>query len=1097
MSHYIQFISLFFKLVIHYLYLGFLCFTISTIHAQDPPDISGEWELRNIEEGTSGFVVIDQEGVDIKLTFDQGRNTNLYQGTIINDQLILESPVSGRLRTSDARRCHQEVVNNPTEYPNYKNKMSLSLEENLIQGQWVLPSVECSDGNAKGIVLSTKDIMLVRLGITPMDQFDEEIALSANFSHPYPVVILDDFQVKGIQGNKAIVEVAGTVTCAIADIVEREVADIKEVTVEFLATDMDNDNPVKINIPVTKNEGSATPLKPFPFSGTFSKEIEVPIWPGQVFVSVEASNIIKNLGYDSFVINVDDYKFIENQNNETLNFKLATFESNYRPQITHYDHTDEGLVSPIVFQITDPSINAESFGEINLKLEDNDIELKLGKAGKVIADRPVMGVAGEIPSEISNLFNINNLGEIDIKYKNKKEKLSFNYTAHSPPNYYKYAAGTTVKHRIVDNVAFSEWDVIAAEAQYKGGLGWRKDTYITAKQNMVLEQLGGRKHALTIELTLDRRADVFPKKRILLTLKKGKRELKVGMGAFEVTKLKTMMITVDGFAYSSAVGILDDGNSANAPTFKRIFNNAFNQYSPALSALPTITWTNWTGIFSTMPPKDHGVTGNSFFERERGTAKPTNSASSNYDKLDGLKVASGYLNRFAKTSSGSLYDDLDTYGIWKSVSVHQWYSRAANASVSNHYFPKSPVYTFHSEYGAKVLDRRSAKVASNVFKARPQIHAMAIYFPGPDNIAHAVGNKTGQDKHKDGKPQGFFSLGPALPDVSTPLSAIREQFIKETDKQFKRVVDEIEKRGYLNATLFAVVADHGLHAYHNTPSFNLTLNGGMENIFKALSWKVWRGGNGDANLVYAPNGGMAQIYLRNKFWSIAPKTSDIEQLARVLFIESTGGKATHPDTGVTANLSTLKSYPSLNPKPNPALNYGMDYGAYGSPPAIFVRTNPEGSNFMADYRWVKFAPTDFSNGIIEYGTIDAFIYERQTNGKYPNFDWPEFEERIKEFNDKNLNGSRSGDIIVFTDGRHGYMSILDGDELNGWHGGATVSESYVPLMFNIAGDVVIDKTFILDALNTVKAGNGPNKKLRNWQLAAILKEIYKTLYAED
>ena len=147
------------------------------------------------------------------------------------------------------------------------------------------------------------------------------------------------------------------------------------------------------------------------------------------------------------------------------------------------------------------------------------------------------------------------------------------------------------------------------------------------------------------------------------------------------------------------------------------------------------------------------------------------------------------------------------------------------------------------------------------------------------------------------------------------------------------------------------------------------------------------------------------------------------------------------------------------------------------------------NSFIEDYSWVKFVKL---NGAIEYGTIVEFITARQTGGKYkdlttgtPNFNWPDFKNRMDDVNDKSVVGSRSGDIMIFTDGRAGYLTVNDGDEDFGWHGGATAAESEVPMMFNIPGSVV-KKGFLSDAI--------PSGTLANWQLSSILEDILIGLF---
>ena len=76
--------------------------------------------------------------------------------------------------------------------------------------------------------------------------------------------------------------------------------------------------------------------------------------------------------------------------------------------------------------------------------------------------------------------------------------------------------------------------------------------------------------------------------------------------------------------------------------------------------------------------------------------------------------------------------------------------------------------------------------------------------------------------------------------------------------------------------------------------------------------------------------------------------------------------------------------------------------------------------------------------------------------------------------------------VAHMDGPAGDLTVSEGDAFNGWHGGATASESFVPLMFNIASDAVLDKRFI-------SSGIPADGTLRSWRLAAILGRIHENL----
>jgi len=185
--------------------------------------------------------------------------------------------------------------------------------------------------------------------------------------------------------------------------------------------------------------------------------------------------------------------------------------------------------------------------------------------------------------------------------------------------------------------------------------------------------------------------------------------------------------------------------------------------------------------------------------------------------------------------------------------------------------------------------------------------------------------------------------------------------------------------------------------------------------------------------------------------------------------------------------------------------------AFGSPPAIFVRysDNPASNNFMEDFRWVRGIvpnlsnPDDYSN--LDVASIEEFLAARKV--VVPDLDWPAFKERLDEMNNKNPNGSRTGDIVTIMDGRNGYLTVNYAEEsFSGWHGGPTVSESNVPLIFAMPGESFVDGSGntvsthpkLISGFNggVANAGLKADGHLRNWHLTPILREIV-TQFRDD
>lgn len=189
-------------------------------------------------------------------------------------------------------------------------------------------------------------------------------------------------------------------------------------------------------------------------------------------------------------------------------------------------------------------------------------------------------------------------------------------------------------------------------------------------------------------------------------------------------------------------------------------------------------------------------------------------------------------------------------------------------------------------------------------------------------------------------------------------------------------------------------------------------------------------------------------------------------------------------------------------------------GAFGNPLAIFVKVG-EGNNFEEDFQWVKNIEKnpDATNDPSDYidwtlGSIDEFLVakERAIEGWSKN-NWPAFKLRMDEMNHQHPTGSRTGDIVVVMNGKSGYFAVNEShDSYPGWHGGPTVSESRVPLMFGMPGSSFVDRDGgrvnappeldegIEAAFNLCKDSQDT---VRNWHLSVYLQTILTRMYSLD
>lgn len=987
-----------------------------------------------------------------------------------------------------------------------------------------------------------------------------DVRLASDFSCPTPKIVLNDVNMSHVvlsDPKTATVTLSGEVTYSLADILPNGVADITQVNVEIINAGA-SDGQVTVPLPVTKIAEPSTATRPFAFRGVFSTVIQVPLSKGDNTVTVIAKD--ENTGYsgsDSINIRASGSNITFQTNSEGEFEPVDAGVTIDMLSVVNNNHTEPGTYQPLTLVIEDHTMTNTSAASISIsgKSVSGSID-----GGRFTADRPIVAIANQSYASAWNMFNAT-LGQTEsIQYRRCRRDLDWAYTTHSPAKYYYYAAGTTSIH-ICRSPLFSKWTPTSVKV-VESYLGFQFDddsidSPVVSFTPIAAPATGGDP-GISVQIKFTKDAMVNAKKKLRVTLSNGVRTSTEDIGGFGVTKLKVVIVGVDGLNHESIRAVLVDPNPNTAPTFKKLFAGSVNQNSPALAALPTVTWCNWPGIFSGQPPRDHGCIGNAFFEREKnGSVAPFASACDivgstafipedqkdsigigrNGSNLNlaleyrpGLNGRSANVGSGSRLNSGSLYDNLSAVsGELNCHSVLHFYNRSVspNSKVSEKYFPAERDLGNHNRVTANKLDSLAAKEGRSHARFRDnRVDVLSLYFPGPDNIAHSIG---------EGAAPAGYSSGPALPEVALPLASIKEHVVQSTETQLKVIIDEIDapSSSYIHATVFALCADHGLHAYKNLDKFNIQAEDsaripapippavatpGLEfqTLINHLSRVLWRGSAGvtlqaglaggddvaTCDFIFSPSGGIAQVYVRQQTaggpaaWNLPPNAVDVESLASLMYKEAVGYAARiDPRTNVlsTPYPPPAGFAPGTQVYPEFAPTGPGNYGALGDAPAIFVRIPsvfaPNG--FINDFQWLEFV--DPTTGTCVYNTIANFLAARQASGKYPNFSWPEFVARIDEMNDKNGSGSRTGDIIFIPDGRAGYLAVNEGDSLPGWHGGPEISESHVALMFNIPdGDngPVVDKTFIFNALPARGPAGG---MLRNWQLSQILTGIMQAV----
>lgn len=280
------------------------------------------------------------------------------------------------------------------------------------------------------------------IGIKFVDSDGEVLELTTSFSVPIPIVKLDPV-VKGKIGDRsdrsyievnekkgfATLQLSGTVNDPIADIVAKGRADITKVAVYYTDFECQERKDV-VKLKVNRDEPPSS-FRPFPFQGKFkTKPFKMPLNIGSNSVLVEAVNFLGREGNDSTAIEVGKAEMRVEVVNGEQRLAIGSLSD---VTIEPADHDrDKGLVNPILVLIKDSSVTKKNVHKMRATINRQPVGLRFVDE-KLQLDRPIMGLAMEIPLWIPNLTQCDaNPGSSVVTYRGVTEELSWSFTAGDP-----------------------------------------------------------------------------------------------------------------------------------------------------------------------------------------------------------------------------------------------------------------------------------------------------------------------------------------------------------------------------------------------------------------------------------------------------------------------------------------------------------------------------------------------------------------------------------------------------------------------------------------------------------------------------------------
>lgn len=180
------------------IFILFSCLIFSEFIFSQTENISGEWVIQ-VGNGTINSVRINQTDENVVFWLKINNKIITYKGKIENEILNVSRDVENRYSTSEKRDCHNLIISQQEQYPEYKLSFKLELKNKKLEGTYTTPrKISCENGI--NITLATP-ITAVLTPVNYIYWISENKILKAPTNNPDNVTTL-------VESTKTITDIA-------------------------------------------------------------------------------------------------------------------------------------------------------------------------------------------------------------------------------------------------------------------------------------------------------------------------------------------------------------------------------------------------------------------------------------------------------------------------------------------------------------------------------------------------------------------------------------------------------------------------------------------------------------------------------------------------------------------------------------------------------------------------------------------------------------------------------------------------------------------------------------------------------------------------
>lgn len=294
----------------------------------------------------------------------------------------------------------------------------------------------------------------------------------------------------------------------------------------------------------------------------------------------------------------------------------------------------------------------------------------------------------------------------------------------------------------------------------------------------------------------------------------------------------------------------------------QVITNSGTMFIDAKTVFPSITLAAQASIFTGNYPGRHNITGNTWFEKSSLTYREYGADV----WIGGNGRANNDLSKNVKTIYEAAKNDLNM----NSTVIFNHYSRL-NQGTTRWIIPGAEEYFYNEithEYHK--VDSNAMSRALEDFTYLPLPGIMTIYLPGLDGYSHLYGPNGGDPYNQEYYLKNYVDgqIGRLLYG-----DCVNYYSNGNCEQYYYGLIGE----GLINETIIVIVSDHGqMDSGNDTYAFGKSE---LESMLRDSGYDIIDTPfESDYDAIAAPNGGMAQIYIRDidsNDWNDQPELSDL------------------------------------------------------------------------------------------------------------------------------------------------------------------------------------------------------------------------------